>query len=90
MCWSHYGQLIPVVGSECRTAMSKRSMAGKTADDADNKPMKPRGSNAVQSKRCWLKYDKQILNKSLAKATYQAVSISHFLQPRRKRVHDLH
>ena len=90
MCRSHYGQLIPVVGSECRTATSKRSMAGKTADDAGNKPMKPRGSNAVQSKRCRLKYDKQILNKSLAKATYQAVSISHFLQPRRKRVHDLH
>ena len=49
MCRSHYGQLIPVIGSECRTATSKRSMAGKTADDADNKPMKPRVSNAVQS-----------------------------------------
>ena len=88
MCRSHYGQLIPLVGSECRTATSKRSMAGKTADDADNKPTKPRGLNAVQSKRCRIKYDKQI-NKSFAKATYQAVSISHFLQPRRKRVHDL-
>ena len=37
MCRGHYGQLIPVVGSECRTATSKCSMAAKTADDADNK-----------------------------------------------------
>ena len=89
MCQSHYGQSIPVVGSECPTATSKRSMAGKTADDDDNKPTKPRELNAVQTQRCRLKYDKQF-NKSLSKATYQAVPISHCLQPRRKRFHDLH
>ena len=48
MCGGNYGQLMPMVGTECRTATSKRSMAGKTADDADNKPTKPRGLNAVQ------------------------------------------